>query len=249
MFQSPTNRVNTSKGAALCVACRRRAFVSIPYKSGQHFKNVDVEELKKGGACRVSIPYKSGQHFKIYPGCPWKTVPILGFNPLQIGSTLQNLDYLKAWDFTVWAFQSPTNRVNTSKNGRRPRTKALAATFQSPTNRVNTSKETCGYIDLEADDGFQSPTNRVNTSKKFNVRLAALTPSKVSIPYKSGQHFKIEPHPKSRRQKYCSCFNPLQIGSTLQKRKGRGAHRARTLFQSPTNRVNTSKTNASSTGI
>ena len=63
-FQSPTKRVNTSKLLLLIAAGWWLYQVSIPYKAGQHFKNV---VFLRGWSNRVivSIPYKAGQHFKI----------------------------------------------------------------------------------------------------------------------------------------------------------------------------------------
>ena len=67
--------------------------------------------------------------------------------------------------------------------------------FQSPRNRVNTSKE-AQFRRLPSGagvEGFQSPRNRVNTSKP-----------------------QLQPlHPLGAWQ---GSFNPLEIGSTLQKK-------------------------------
>ena len=64
-------------------------FVSIPYKSGQHFKEDGAMITRVRDSNGVSIPYKSGQHFKDdeYP-IP-RPLYVRRFNPLQIGSTLQ----------------------------------------------------------------------------------------------------------------------------------------------------------------
>ena len=66
--------------------------VSIPYKSGQHFKimNNKATRSRKEKPMTVSIPYKSGQHFKKNND---------GVHPPR----------------RPQGFQSPTNRVNTSK--------------------------------------------------------------------------------------------------------------------------------------
>ena len=66
------------------------------------------------------------------------------FNPLEIGSTLQK-GYLAL------------------------RAAPVGLLFQSPRNRVNTSKTTAGnMVSSPISPAFQSPRNRVNTSKSAN---------------------------------------------------------------------------------
>ena len=68
----------------------RPTCVSIPYKSGQHFKIGEEWNFTLPNDAAVSIPYKSGQHFKSLLTIAAKKSKRERFNPLQIGSTLQN---------------------------------------------------------------------------------------------------------------------------------------------------------------
>ena len=192
--------------------------VSIPYKSGQHFKMSD-ECTRIQQAIRRFNPLQIGSTLQkravddlVEPGV------LSGFNPLQIGSTLQKYEMKNQLTIEqVVAFQSPTNRVNTSKRYSLSSSAAppssvsipyksgqhfkiehtygtaadLGFAFQSPTNRVNTSNFVRTSALLGRNSAFQSPTNRVNTSKpKMANKFFVWRNFDVSIPYKSGQHFK-----------------------------------------------------------
>ena len=112
-------------------------------------------------------------------------------------------------------FQSPRNRVNTSNPDQETVVATLKKWFQSPRNRVNTSNAVVRAGRLRPSAEFQSPRNRVNTSNVL--------------------------HGYDISRKSLFCFNPLEIGSTLQMvivRVGIGALIFE--FQSPRNRVNTS---------
>ena len=91
LFQSPRNRVNTSK--AHCErAWRVRGYAA--FQSPRNRVNTSKEEAAKAGN-------QAAQE---------------GFNPLEIGSTLQKCKPASAATALAPLFQSPRNRVNTSKN-------------------------------------------------------------------------------------------------------------------------------------
>ena len=96
-------------------------------------------------------------------------------------------------------FQSPTNRVNTSNPPRTHSPVQDRKRFQSPTNRVNTSIVPAAQPPMSARPSFQSPTNRVNTSNLGSEQHQDRQILRVSIPYKSGQHFKSDRSPRDSR--------------------------------------------------
>ena len=125
--------------------------------------DVDLEQYHE-----VSIPYKSGQHFKCRLGA-------------------------RGYRHPVPQFQSPTNRVNTSN----VRVTQSVADFEqamgfNPLQIGSTLQmQEYDYEESTASKLFQSPTNRVNTSNRIITHNTQVSCQRtVSIPYKSGQHFK-----------------------------------------------------------
>ena len=89
--------------------------VSIPYKAGQHFKSL-VLFFVVSQVVSVSIPYKAGQHFKSGLGRPrsgamWTWISI----PYKAGQHFKTIRKVFLRGKGQDMFQSPTNRVNTSK--------------------------------------------------------------------------------------------------------------------------------------
>ena len=139
MFQSPRNRVNTS--------------------------NMEWGEWTEGLESTFQSP-RNRVNTSNTSYSPFTVGESSGFNPLEIGSTLQ-MNACKAHDKVEqsYKFQSPRNRVNTSN--RLPlwaRGSPLIPRFQSPRNRVNTSNSSCALGHRPGRSTFQSPRNRVNTS-------------------------------------------------------------------------------------
>ena len=113
------------------------------------------------------------------------------FNPLQIGSTLQKSSGVVGGRGGAGEVSIPHKSGQHFKMYRVSQQCGRAGPqFQSPTNRVNTSKTKGIYPQVNALCWFQSPTNRVNTSKTVLGRWRTTRCEHVSIPYKSGQHFK-----------------------------------------------------------
>ena len=114
-------------------------------------------------------------------------------------------------------FQSPTNRVNTS-NPPRPDPRPLDEIVRFNPLQIGSTLQIRhdGSTGCAWREQFQSPTNRVNTSNKNGLADRIVEQEiEVSIPYKSGQHFKLGAASAWVR-KWTMSFNPLQIGSTLQ---------------------------------
>ena len=157
MFQSPRNRVNTSKiiilavGAGIGSACRC-------------FNPLEIGSTLQKQVLSVGHPHRGRRGFNPLEIGSTLQKPIQrlivreivgSFNPLEIGSTLQKRELrLRAMNIQA-AFQSPRNRVNTSKlYNDRPRA-THSTRFQSPRNRVNTSKYEAAYEPTpEGDEGF-----------------------------------------------------------------------------------------------
>ena len=110
------------------------------------------------------------------------------FNPLQIGSTLQTSGASNTKIAKFCEFQSPTNRVNTSNQIGVREIAVSAVMFQSPTNRVNTSNVIRPAPQPAAETSCFNPLQIGSTLQILDCSFQ-LGVAKVSIPYKSGQHF------------------------------------------------------------
>ena len=243
-FQSPTKRVNTSKAERESGARGNPPDGFNPLQSGSTLQKIRDKSSIQTLATMFQSPTKRVNTSKCVLACRRIGLLLRRFNPLQSGSTLQKPLKLRSQSTnSIFRFQSPTKRVNTSKTSRDCRTtSARPSRFQSPTKRVNTSKSCKQQGTSTAETyGFQSPTKRVNTSKTSGTQKETTHVQKrVSIPYKAGQHFKRSrsrssgeaspfvsipykagQHFKNNKQlriqnRQLKCFNPLQSGSTLQ---------------------------------
>ena len=150
---------------------------------------------------------------------------IFGFNPLEIGSTLQKPIHLVLMREGLQWFQSPRNRVNTSK-----------------------SYHLADLPDCHR-GSFQSPRNRVNTSKNQPIFVSGRLQGAGFNPLEIGSTLQKRRRSSTSHSPSTSSFNPLEIGSTLQKRCQIRSPRDRGMwmFQSPRNRVNTSKMSITAT--
>ena len=113
--------------------------VSIPYKSGQHFKK-GWPPVSRRQSVRVSIPYKSGQHFKVGPVVALSIVSRSVSIPYKSGQHFKKgrppVDYPARSQVSI-PYKSGQHFKSVCNS---PRIGRGGAKFQSPTNRVNTSK-------------------------------------------------------------------------------------------------------------
>ena len=168
---------------------------------------------------QVSIPYKSGQHFKTVGGRPDGEGPAGRFNPLQIGSTLQNVS-VRRDPHAADEFQSPTNRVNTSKCSGVGYGRVGGYGFQSPTNRVNTSKRLCVVGKRSTCRIDFNPLQIGSTLQKREGRETGGVQQSVDFnPLQIGSTLQNSRPAPPRGSAATPNFNPLQIGSTLQKQR------------------------------
>ena len=219
MFQSPTNRVNTSNNLPRTVSYRRPPTCFNPLQIGSTLQTPDMKQELKGPCSGVSIPYKSGQHFKLI------LLSLLSAKRYSVSIPYKSGQHFK---------HRLIARI----------TRAFGQTFQSPTNRVNTSNtKLAGRYDFVL-TAFQSPTNRVNTSNKWRrLRACRRCAAHRFNPLQIGSTLQTPSCTNFDAETVFPCFNPLQIGSTLQTTT-RCSIPTPTIggltFQSPTNRVNTS---------
>ena len=191
--------------------------VSIPYKSGQHFKNRCDPHTPHPARppAPVSIPYKSGQHFKTL-----------------ISETSSS---------GASRFQSPTNRVNTSKSWTSSTRSTVRIACFNPLQIGSTlQKKSSPLPPSPCCTGF-NPLQIGSTLQKLSMSssIKQSTPC-VSIPYKSGQHFKNEGHGSPSRHSIYWFQSPTNRVNTSKRAAGPPRQPRGTGFQSPTNRVNTS---------